>query len=376
MAFTPMTVGRHPGRWRRFSTPRTILAANGLSEVEAVIAAAEDAARNGAWVLGFLSYEAAPALDPALTTRPAGTLPLAWFAVFDHAEEVNRPPSPAPWPEIGRWSGLSEAAYAEAFVAIMAHIRAGDTYQVNHTVRMRTTYSGDPMALFAALAHGQPTPYACYLHTGRFALCSVSPELFVQRTGDRLRTEPMKGTAPRSADPDADRKRARDLRASAKEIAENVMIVDLLRNDLARVSRAGTVRVDELCTVQTLPTLHTMTSAVSSRAIDRLDLVGLWRALFPCGSVTGAPKAATMGIIAAVENTPRGAYCGALGVLAPGGDLTFSVPIRTAVVDTATGTLEYGVGSGITHASAAALEFAELITKTRVLGALAPGGQP
>lgn len=365
-------VGPDKARWRTFADPVVVATTRRRAHVSALVRQAEQWARDGLWVVGALAYEASPAFDPAHTTHDPGAQPLAWFAAFDDVVEASqvRPPGFA----VGPWAGADAAAHRAAFVEIVERIAAGDTYQVNYTQRLRAPFAGDPLGLFAALAQAQPTAYSAYLDLGRFAVCSASPELFVRRVGDLLRAQPMKGTAPRAADPDADVAAARALRTSAKESAENVMIVDLLRNDLSRVCLPGSVRVRDLCAVETHPTLHTMTSTVEGVARPDADLAAVFGAVFPCGSVTGAPKISSMRIIRDLEPDPRGIYCGAIGVLAPGGDATFSVPIRTAVVDREAGFAEYGVGGGITFASEPDAEFAELLTKARVLSSLPGAG--
>lgn len=361
-----MGVGDHPPMWRRFSRPDNVLLATRIEDVVGVVAEAERLAREGFWVAGMLTYESAPAFDPALTCSTPGPMPLAWFACFPAAEQPeHREITPEQPLSIGPWSLADATAHAVAHHHIREQIAAGKTYQVNHTFQLRAPFTGDPAQLFFRLTQAQPTEYAAYLDLGRFAICSVSPELFVRRKGRVLTTQPMKGTAARSGKADVAEIRA--LHTSDKDVAENVMIVDLLRNDLARICDPGTVQVTSLCDVSTLPTLHTMTSTVRGRVGDGVDLVTTMRALFPCGSVTGAPKVSTMQIIASLETAPRGVYCGAIGLLAPGGDYTFSVPIRTAVVDRHAGEVAYGVGSGITYASTAEAEFAEVLTKARIL---------
>ena len=368
-------VGTHPVRWRRFVDPVELAVATTPADVLAVVRRAERWASEGRWVVGTLAYEAASAFDPGLRTHPGGPVPLAWFAAFARAQECQAPTVSGDV-AVGPWGGLDAVAHARAVATITERIAAGDTYQVNHTVRLRAPFDGDPADLFALLTAAQPTDFTAYIDQGRFAVCSVSPELFFRRSGDLLVTAPMKGTSARVLGvPDAEA--ARLLRASAKDVAENVMIVDLLRNDLGRVSVPGTVLVRDLCTVEHLPTLHTMTSTIEARSLPGAGLVDVLGALFPSGSITGAPKASTMAIIAALEDGPRGIYCGAVGVLAPGGDATFNVAIRTAVVDRLRSTVEYGVGGGITYSSDAAAEFAELLTKSRVLDALpGPVGAP
>ncbi|HET6719358.1 MAG TPA: aminodeoxychorismate synthase component I [Rhodocyclaceae bacterium] len=378
----------------RFGAPRQVLRAERLDQVAAVLAAAERAALAGHWVLGYVSYEAAPAFDPALMVRPADTQPLALFAVYETALDAahvaasrpaaadaadaadsapplnsgHSPPAPAALPGFfcSHWaSSLSPAAAAERIAAIQAGIAEGDYYQINLTMRATSRFSGSPEAFFEALTAGQPGAYAAYFDWGDGQLLSVSPELFFQRAGRTLSTRPMKGTAPRHADPQADAAAAEGLRHSVKERAENLMIVDLLRNDLARIAETGSVKVDRLFEVEPWPTVWQMTSTISASARPGVGLGELFAALFPCGSVTGAPKVAAMAGIAQLEDAPRGIYCGAIGVLQPGGDAVFSVGIRSVTL--ADGQASCGLGSAITIDSTAAGEYAEWMAKRRFL---------
>jgi para-aminobenzoate synthetase/4-amino-4-deoxychorismate lyase len=250
-------------------------------------------------------------------------------------------------------------------------IAAGETYQINLTDRLRAAEPGDPEQLYASLAGAQQGAYNAYLDLGRFVIASASPELFLDWTGDTLRTRPMKGTAARDPDPAADAANARRLRASPKERAENVMIVDLLRNDLSRVAALGSVAVTELFALERYPTVWQLTSEITARVRPGAGLVDVFRALFPCGSITGAPKPRSMEIIRDLEAGPRGVYCGAVGMVAPPGApfrARFSVAIRTAVVDRRHNTAVYGAGGGITWDSDPAAEHAELLAKAAVLG--------
>ncbi|WKW49661.1 chorismate-binding protein [Rhodomicrobium lacus] len=329
-----------------------------------VLRAAENHAQQGRWALGFVAYEAAAAFDRALTTfAPDPRFPLAAFAVFD---------APKPWQEAaaifacsGWGADMTRAAYSEKIAAIRDGIADGAHYQVNLTMRLASRFDGDPRGLFDALRRAQPHAYALYLDFGdcsalRWQIASVSPELFFAwepRTRAIL-TRPMKGTAHADAPPDA-------LLASPKERAENLMIVDLLRNDIARVAVDGTVSVPKLFAIEKLSTVQQMTSTVTGTARPRTALADIFAALFPCGSVTGAPKIAAMKSIAALETGPRGPYCGALGVIEPGGAATFSVGIRTVAI--ANGTATCGVGSGVTWDSNATDEYEECIMKRRFL---------
>jgi para-aminobenzoate synthetase/4-amino-4-deoxychorismate lyase len=356
---------------RHFTEPVAILEARAPLEVPPLLAEIERAAAAGRWAAGFITYEAAPAFEDALATRAPGPLPAAWFALFDAPGEEPADPTVLP-PRAVQLDpfevDLDEAAWTEAVAEVRAAIARGDTYQVNLTLRLAARFTGDPLALWYRMAERQRGGYAAFLDLGRYAIASASPELFFRRDGDRIVVRPMKGTARRGRFPEEDDARAAALAASEKDRAENVMIVDLMRSDLGRFAVPGSVAVASLCAVERYPTILQMTSTVTATARPGTGLVDLFRALFPSGSVTGAPKASTMRVIAALERWPRGVYCGAIGIVAPGGDATFSVPIRTAVLDREAGRLEYGAGAGITWGSEAAAEHREVLLKAAVLG--------
>lgn len=366
----------------RFAEPVGVLEATRLPEVAPTIAAAEAAAQRGLWVAGFVAYEAAPGLDPALGVRPRRAddrLPLAWFAMFERREETQlpEPPDAAAFAGGAAWiPSVDRAAYDAAIGSVRERIAAGDTYQVNHTFRLRSTVRGDVRGLYRDLCFAQRGAYAGYLDTGRFRVASASPELFFRIDGETLTTKPMKGTATRGRWLAEDESIRAGLRGSVKDRAENAMIVDLLRNDLGRVARRGSVRWSDVFDAERYETVWQLTSTVSCELAPRTDLAGIFRALFPCGSVTGAPKVSTMSIIAALEDSPRGVYCGTVGYLAPPGAegprARFNVAIRTVVVDAETGAAEYGVGGGITWDSRAASEYDETVAKARVLTARRP----
>ena len=358
----------------RCPPPRRVLAAHRPEEVVPVLAEVERATAAGEWAFGHLSYEAAAGLDPGLVVRdpePDG-VPLVWFGLGD--PPVATPPVGVPGGAPARsWRpDWSDGEHAAAVAVVRDHIAAGETYQCNLTDRLRAEDVGDPEALYADLVLAQRGAANAYLDLGRHVIASASPELFFEWSGDLLRTRPMKGTAPRGSTAAADRAAAAALRASAKEQAENLMIVDLLRNDLGRVARPGTVAVPALFSLERYPTVWQLTSEVTARTRADVGLVDVLRALFPCGSVTGAPKARTMRLIRDLEPTPRGVYCGAIGLVAPPGQqfrARFGVAIRTVVVDRATGRAVYGVGGGITWDSDPAAERAELRAKAAVLTA-------
>jgi para-aminobenzoate synthetase/4-amino-4-deoxychorismate lyase len=349
-------------------------------DVLPALAAAEQAAAAGAWVGGFVSYDAAAGLDGGLAT-PAGrdgaaAVPLVWFGVFAARRRTapldDPPPSACP-PE---WAlDLPADRHAARVAAVRGHIAAGDVYQCNLTARYRATTAGDPFDLYRRMVAAQRSAHCAFIDTGRLAVLSASPELFFEWRDDAVVTRPMKGTARRGRWPEEDRRLAEHLLASDKDRAENVMIVDLLRNDLGKVAAYGTVSVPALCQLERYQTVWQLTSTVTARVAPRTTLVDLFCALFPSGSVTGAPKRRAMEVIASLEDTPRGVYCGAIGFIAPPDArrrARFSVAIRTAVVDRATGRSEYGSGGGIVWDSEPQAEYAELVAKARVLGAV-PG---
>ncbi len=361
-----------------FEAPAAVVSADHRHEVGALLERVETWSRDGGWALGYVAYEAAAAFDAALRTRPAvDGLPLAMFALFTQASAAPRPRGQF---LTGAWRDLTSRADADTAIArIRAGIADGDYYQVNYTTRLQATFAGDSLALFEALRAEQAQAWCAYLDLGRWQICSVSPELFFHWSSGAdpgaprtLGCRPMKGTARRHADAAHDAAAAQQLRASTKDRAENLMIVDLVRNDLARVARLGTVRVPELFTVESWPSVWQMTSSVCCQTRAGTALADVFGALFPCGSITGAPKAASMAAIAALECAPRGVYCGAIGIVRPGGGASFSVGIRTAVVDRERALASCGIGSGIVIDSTAQAEHDEWLSKRVFLDRACP----
>lgn len=342
--------------------------------VAAAMMEVQAAADSGLYAAGFVSYEAAAALNPDLPSLPpVEGLPLVWFALFRQRHSV---PAGSGLPEEGGDAQLRQSMHADDYSAhieqIRTYIAAGDCYQVNYTFPLQGRFIGDPLALYARIGRGQRAPFSAYLDSGRFVILSASPELFFSLKERMVTTRPMKGTARRGNSSAEDRQAVRRLRHDPKERAENLMIVDLLRNDLGIVAQTGSVTVDSLFQIETYPSLHQMTSTVTARLRDEIGLADIFRALFPCGSITGAPKKRSMEIIAELERTPRGIYCGAIGCLAPGGEAHFSVAIRTLLLDRRDGSLSLGVGSGITWDSTAGSEFAECLNKGAFINGRAP----
>jgi para-aminobenzoate synthetase/4-amino-4-deoxychorismate lyase len=367
------TDGRDAGSgWRRYREPLGVLSASRLCDVLPLLAEVRRQTLAGRVAVGWIAYEAAPAFDAALVVRPPGPVPLAWFALFAAGEDAADPSiTPAATPFTPPWrGGPPREIYHGAVRRIHEHIASGDTYQVNYTYRLRAPWDGGPFERFAALAGAQRSRYAAFIDAGRYAVLSASPELCFRLEGDLLTCRPMKGTAPRGLSLVEDRLQAAGLRASEKERAENVMIVDMVRNDLGRIARIGTVRVPRLWETERYPTLWQMTSTVCAETAAPLDEILV--ALFPSASITGAPKVRTMQIIKEIERTPRGIYTGCVGVLGPGRRGWMNVAIRTLVVDRENNSAEYGTGSGIVWDARAAAEFDECRTKTLVLGGLPP----
>lgn len=382
-----------PGRRRGFALDgiRQVLVAHTPDEVGDVLATVERAVADGAWVGGWVGYEAARAFDPALAVVPTdGTafadLPLAWFAVADGRRAVDTPvdapvdaslsgrlvgASPSGRVHLRAWEPATSAFdHARAVARVQDHIAAGDTYQVNLTFRLSADFDGSPEDLYRQLVASQSGGYGAFLDTGDWVVASASPELFFEMGDGVVTCRPMKGTASRGPTLRRDRAHRRWLAESHKNRAENVMIVDMVRNDLARVAEVGGVDVPELFTLEKYDTLWQLTSTVTARTRPGIGLVDVFAALFPSASITGAPKVSTSRIIAELEPLPRGVYCGAIGFGGPsasGPRWTFNVAIRTVTIDRRTGRAHYGTGGGITIDSNPADEHAEAMLKAEVL---------
>lgn len=348
-----------------FAEPIETITATSFSEVTHTLEFAEARARVGAYVVVMLSYEAAPAFDSALTVHRSNGFPLGYAAVYSEPSQIKHVSSDV---YSNVWSpAVTKHEYNECIERIKTLIAAGDTYQVNYSFPLTSTFNGDALAWYHKL---QRPKYSAYVDLGRYKILSLSPELFFERHGDRVRTKPMKGTVQRGRTAEEDAELARWLQNSIKNRAENVMIVDLLRNDLGKVSVPGGVEVTSLFDLEQFETVWQMTSTVEATLKNGTSLVELMGALFPCGSVTGAPKIRTMQIIRELERFPRGAYTGTIGLLSPGGDCTFNVAIRTVVLDTETNVATCSVGGGITIDSTAADEYEECLVKSRFLTAI------
>jgi para-aminobenzoate synthetase/4-amino-4-deoxychorismate lyase len=351
-----------------FREPIEQRAAYELDEVIPLVQRAEAAANEGMWVALALSYEAAPAFDPALKVKPSSEFPLAWMGVFEERSSTDFHSIPDRPFLISEWEPqIDKRQYRQAIHSIRDYIESGDTYQVNFTFPLRGSVVGDSFSCFRAIARSQGAAYSAYLNIGSHEILSFSPELFVERRGNKLITRPMKGTLARGRWPEEDVQRTQQLRTSEKDRAENVMIVDLMRSDLGKIAATGSVEVPELFAVERISRVLQMTSTVTAVQRPEVGIVDVLRALFPCGSVTGAPKVRSMAIIKELEDHPRGIYTGAIGMLCPNGDAIFSVPIRTLAVDSGNGAATFGVGGAITWDSTTDGEYDECCLKARFL---------
>lgn len=334
-----------------------------------MLTAVDRAARDGRWVVGFVAYEAASAFDPAFERARGGALPLAWFAEFRAPVEGLDLPDRGPerrHDEAARLetvTTVSEAEYTDAVRRIHEYIDAGDVYQVNFTVPFTAPLATAAVSLYERMRDAQGGAYACYLDTGEARILSASPELFFERRGGSLRSRPMKGTASRGPYPAADAAVRQALLESEKERAENVMIVDVVRNDLGRIADIGSVRVEAMCEAERYPSVWQLTSTVEATVDPRLPLADVFAALFPPASVTGAPKIRAAAIIRELEREAREVYCGAMGLVRPGGDATFNVAIRSAWLTAGGDTLHLNAGGGVTADSTARGEMREVRAK-------------
>ena len=359
-------------RWLLFNRPLQIHVAWSLESLVSIFRSVEhQVTANRLHAAGFIAYEAGPAFDPALVVRPPGTFPLLWFGIYREPEEVSFPTLPRedlatiPWKP-----SVSENEYRLSLGKIKEYIGAGDTYQVNYTFRLQAPFSGDPWSLFVRMVHAQGYGYGAFVNTEGWTVCSASPELFFTLEDGVLNSRPMKGTVSRGIMQAEDLQQATWLASSEKNRAENLMIVDMVRNDMGRIAEVGSVGVTGLFNVEKYPTLWQMTSTVRCRT--EADLTDIFRALFPAASITGAPKVRTMQIIAELENAPRRIYTGTIGFFSPGRKAQFNVAIRTVLVDKLSHTAEYGVGGGIVWDSEKDDELQECYTKARILVQSAP----
>ncbi|MFJ7756038.1 aminodeoxychorismate synthase component I [Peribacillus muralis] len=354
-----------------FTNPIKIFRAYSIEEVLPQFQKVQEEIEQGHYAAGYVSYEAAPAFESSFRVKHGGNMPLLWFGIFEKPEGL--PESSSGAFQLADWKSETDSdSYRAGFENIKSEIKQGNTYQVNYTMRLQSMFEGDDLAFFDRLMRAQQSNYSAYLNVGTHRILSASPELFFRWQNGQLVTRPMKGTVKRGMTLKMDQDHAAWLEASEKNQAENYMIVDLLRNDLGMIAVQGSVQVPQLKEIEKYPTVWQMTSTITADTKPDTTIIDIFKALFPCGSITGAPKIKTMEIISEIENSPRGVYCGAIGYITPESEAVFNVPIRTVVIDADTGKAEYGVGGGITWDSELTEEYEEAFLKAKLLSAERP----
>lgn len=373
---SPNSVLLHGSGWGNehgliFTDPETVVTPTSRDELKAVLCDVDNAVRMGYHVAGYLEYEAGAALMGMHDNESSG--PLAWFGIYPDEPQVVAADLMDELGQVavtGNDFNPDRAAYSAAFATVKHHIREGDVYQINLTGRGRFRFVGGAVDLYHRLRLRQPSTYGAIVNTGHRLVMSFSPELFFERYGDYIRTRPMKGTAPRYEDSTLDSEARRFLETDSKNRSENLMIVDLLRNDLSIICRPGSVRTSRMFTVEPLPTVWQMTTDVGGELNPGAGFADIISALFPSGSITGAPKRRAMEVIRNIEPEPRGVYCGAIGYMAPEDRAVFNVAIRTIETNDQRATI--GAGGGIVWDSDEAAEFEEMHLKTRFVSGVDP----
>lgn len=356
-------------QWLSFTRPKQIYAVSQPGDILPTLDRIEqNVSRDKLWAVGWVSYEAAGAFDPALVTHKSTEFPLLWFGLFADCQRVSLESmvsgDQADAFQKMAWSmSCDPRQYAGKIARIKNEIRHGNTYQVNYTIRQYADMEVPPEDVFLGFAAN--ARYGAFIDAGRFAVCCASPELFFQVDDGRISSRPMKGTAPRGRYPEQDYQLRDELLTSEKNRAENLMIVDMVRNDIGRIARTGSVGVPKLFEIEKYPTVWQMTSTVTAQT--DVSLGSIFQALFPCASITGSPKANTMKIINQLEPRARDIYTGTIGFIRPDRSMQFNVAIRTVLIDKKTNRAEYGVGGGIVWDSDAESEYRECLTKSRVL---------
>jgi para-aminobenzoate synthetase / 4-amino-4-deoxychorismate lyase len=359
---------------------REAVIADSAASVRPALAALRQAVQRGLHAAGWMGFEAGYALETKLA-QPVNGEDLLWFGLFQHRQRLSPLEVETMWraaeatPQSATIISVTPqwtmADYAQRMEQVHEYILAGDIYQANVTFAAKVQFEGTPVALYRRYRTAQRVPYGALIYTGSRWILSFSPELFFNLKQGQLTAQPMKGTAARKCLPTLDAKAAQDLQQDEKNRAENLMIVDLLRNDLSRVSVAGSVYVPSLYNIISYPTVHQMVSTVTAQCVPQLDAIDVLQALFPCGSITGAPKLRAMDIIKTLESTSRKIYCGAIGQVSPDGDANFNVAIRTLDI-TSPGAATLGLGSGVVADSKAADEYQECLLKGKFLDQIVP----
>ena len=364
-----------------FQSPLSVIETKSLEAVESRLDDIDSALRDGHYVAGFLSYEAGLAFENIVAAPPETSVPLLWFGVYDSPKIFDhrtgrvegritaaKRTATRPFVEVRPLvPSVSGEKYADSFFQIQEYIKDGDTYQVNYTFKMKLPFANSVSDLYMAMRRNQHVGYAAFINTGKQLVASASPELFFRVNGRSITLKPMKGTAPRGRTTKEDHAHMEALDSSEKDRAENLMIVDLLRNDVGRIAETGSVRVDRFFDIEKLETVFQASSTISARLHRSVTISKVLKALFPSGSVTGAPKIRTMQIIDELEREPRGVYTGAVGFFSPKKTAVMSVAIRTVVIDASRRTMELGIGSGVTAGSTETNEYDECLSKARFL---------
>lgn len=352
----------------QFSKPIQILTAQKISEIMPCMEIIQQAVKNGFYAAGYISYEAAPAFNEELSIKKGNIMPLLWFGIFKEPvnqklEHTNRNDF-----DTKKWKPtVLVEDYNKNFDYIQNFIKENHTQQVNYTIPFETPFSGNPVSLYKHLEHAQAANYTAYLDIEDFSIVSASPELFFHLKDRKITTKPMKGTIGRGHTYQDDIKQAKWLSNSKKNQTENKLIIELMRNELDKIAIPGTIHVPNLYTIEKYPTVYQMTSTVAAQIQEHIELIDIFKALFPSGSITGIPKKDTMDIITKLETTPREVYCGAIGYITPHHEAIFNVPIRTVLIDKKNELAQYGVGGAITKDSEKENEYEEILIKTRLL---------
>ncbi len=348
-----------------FSQPRDVILTHDVTEVQDCLTRLREETEKGFYAAGFVAFEAAPAFDEAFVTHQPGSLPLVCFGIFEKAKPIS-PSTDGDAFSFESWiPSENYEAYEKKILAVKHHIAEGNTYQINYTFKLTSVFNGEPRAFFLGMQERVKARYAAYMELDETLICSFSPELFFTYRDGILVSKPMKGTEKRGVNPADDQKKTAWLAASEKNRAENVMIVDMIRNDMGRIADPGSVRVENLYQIEKHPYVFQMISTVKSNVQTGIDRI--FQVLFPCASITGAPKVRTLEITSELEEAPRGIYTGAIGCIDPRWGARFSVGIRTLVLDRSTGKAEFGVGSGVVWDSDPASEYSECLLKANFL---------
>ncbi|WP_087975117.1 aminodeoxychorismate synthase component I [Oceanobacillus rekensis] len=349
-----------------FKKPTKIISTSLIEEVIPLLKQIEDETNNGYYAAGYISYEASPAFDQSFQVNPNPEMPLLWFGIFEKPEETSLQNFEAF--STSDWKAQTKVnEYNNNINRIKSFIEQGITYQVNYTIRMQSKFNGSTISYYNQLAQAQAANYSAYLNIGDYSIISASPELFFHLKENKITTKPMKGTIGRGKDKQEDQSNSDWLYQSEKNRAENAMIVDLLRNDLGTIANQGSVEVPSLYSIEEYPTVFQMTSTITGEISNDKTITDIFRSLFPCGSITGAPKISTMNIINNLESSPRDVYCGAIGYITPDREAIFNVPIRTTIINNKNGSARYGVGGGITWDSIDKEEYDEILVKAKIL---------